>query len=543
MRPAALLVLLAAALVAVPASPAAPGRIAVGLAEGASPDAVAAELERLTGGTVDRDLLPLGALVVEVADRKAALGALDGAAAVEYVEPITRSRSIAFEPTDPLVLFQWYLGSIRAFDFWDALPPPSVDSVLVAVIDSGIDGDHPEFAGRIADTKSFVSSKATVDTIGHGTMVAGEIAATIDNAQGIAGVAFPAQLLVAKVIRPDGTTSLEAEAAAIRWAVDQGARVINLSLGGPRDPKNPANDTYSALEQAAVEYAYENGAVIVAATGNSSNGVPYPYASYPAALPHVLGVSALAQDGTTPSFSNRDAVFNDLAAPGVGIVSTFPFPLTDPGCAQPGYSICASSSLRNGNGTSFSAPLASGAAALLISERPQLTPSQTLSVLERSATDISRGGRDSATGNGRLDVYAALASLSEHLPVPDRFETNDDAGAQAFTLSGSKRRVDATIDPYDDPSDVYRVYLRSGQRLSLSLRGPGGRSTLAVWRPGTKHVTPITVIAVRTGAVVAHKAAVNPALVHRATQTGWYYVEVKAPNKTGGAYRLQIGKR
>lgn len=541
MKLAALLVLLGAALAVAPAAPGA--RIAVGLPEGASADVVAAELERLTGGTVDRTLLPLGALVVEVTDRGAALDALTGAA-VEYVEPITRSRSIAFQPTDPLAFFQWYLPSIRAFDFWETPPPPSAEAVLVAVIDSGIDGDHPEFAGRIADTKSFVSSRATVDTIGHGTMVAGEIAAAIENAEGIAGVAFPAQLLVAKVIRPDGTSSLEAEAAAIRWAVDQGARVINLSLGGVRDPKNPARDTYSALEHAAVEYAYENGAVVVAATGNSSDGLPYPYASYPAALPHVLGVSALAQDGTTPSFSNRDAIFNDLAAPGVGVVSTFPYALTDLACAQPGYSICASSSLRNGNGTSFSAPLAAAAAALLIAERPQLTPSQTLALLERSAVDVARAGRDAMTGNGRLDVYAALSALAGSLPAPDRFETNDDAGAKAYTLLGAKRRIDATIDPYDDPSDVYRVYLRAGQRLSLDLRGPnGGRPTLAVWRPGTKHVTAITAIAIRSGAVVAHETAAHPAFAYRAPRTGWHYVEVKAPKKTGGAYRLQVAKR
>jgi subtilisin family serine protease len=545
LRRAALLAALTIALAAAPVAGAATGRIAVGLAPGASPETVIAAVEALTGGTVDRSLLVLDAFVVQVADRDAALAALEGAHGVEYVELVSRSRSILFEPTDPLAFFQWYLDSIRAFDFWETPPPPPTGNpVLVAVIDSGIDIDHPEFAGRVANTKSFVGSRATVDSIGHGTMIAGEIAGALDNAQGIAGVAFSAELLIAKIIQPDGTASLEDEAAAIRWAVDQGASVINLSLGGQRDPTNPANDEYSELEQSAVEYAYRNGAVVVAATGNCIAVCPYRYASYPAALPHVLGVSALGQNGETPTFSNRDPVYNDLAAPGSGIVSTFPLALTDPSCAHPGYSICAQSSLRNGNGTSFAAPLAAAAAAVLRTERPQLTASQVMEILEESAADIATPGRDSLTGNGLLDLQAALEALSRQLPPPDRYETNDDAGSRAFTLYGAKRTISATIDPYDDQNDVYRVYVRSGQRLVLTLRGPnGGRPTLAVWRPGTKTLTRISVIAIREGRVLAHKTASNPRLTYRATRTGWHYVHVKAPAKRGGPYKLVVAKR
>ena len=106
----------------------------------------------------------------------------------------------------------------------------------VAVIDSGIDADHPELKGQIAGGTSFVGGSWQSDTNGHGTFVAGEIAAALNNGQGIAGIAFPAKLLVAKVVRSDGTISPEAEARAIRWAVDHGARVINLSFGGVRDP-------------------------------------------------------------------------------------------------------------------------------------------------------------------------------------------------------------------------------------------------------------------------------------------------------------------
>ena len=121
-------------------------------------------------------------------------------------------------------------------------------------------------------------------------------------------------------MKADGTIPLAAEAAAIRWAADNGARVINLSLGGVRDPVHPDRDTYSSLEAAAVAYASAKGALLVAAVGNGDEAFsqPWPFASYPAALPHVIGVSALTRSGNVPDYSNRDLVYNDIAAPGSG---------------------------------------------------------------------------------------------------------------------------------------------------------------------------------------------------------------------------------
>src|SRR5207244_9233057 len=111
-------------------------------------------------------------------------------------------------------------------------------------IDSDIDTTHPEVDGKILIGKIFVGGTPN-DTNGHGTFVAGEIAAALNNNEGIAGMSFPAQLIVAKVVRPDDSISLEGEAQANRWAADRGARVINLSLGGLRDPRDPSRDTYS----------------------------------------------------------------------------------------------------------------------------------------------------------------------------------------------------------------------------------------------------------------------------------------------------------
>jgi len=543
-RAAALVTVLAVvALVCAAAGRAAPGRLAVGLADGASVEEVAARVEAATGGAVDRSLEALRALLVSVEDRGVALAALQGLPGVEYVEPVGPSRSLAFVPNDPLLYAQWYVDAIQPFDFWEAYP--SFDTpVLVAVIDSGIDATHPEFAGRIVEARSFVKTKASVDTVGHGTMVAGEIAAATDNGEGIAGIGLPVKLLIAKVVGPARGISIEAEVKAIRWAADRGARVINLSLGGTRDPTNTQRDQYSALEQAAIEYAYTKGAVIVAATGNCSDVCPYEYADYPAALPHVIGVSALTQRNEVAGFSKRDKVFNDLVAPGAGIVSAFPYDLTDPACQFPGYSLCAANGQGTGDGTSFAAPLVTAAAALLISQRPDLQPSQVMSLLERTARDVSPAGRDALTGNGLLKVVDALAALQGPLPPADRFESNDDAGDDAYALFGERRTVAATIDYFDDPSDVYRVYVRASRRLEVALSGPaGGRPTIVVWRPGTKHVTDVTAIAVRSGAVLAHRSGQRPKLSYRAPRAGWYYVEVKAPKRGGGAYTLTVAKR
>src|SRR5262249_15054160 len=150
--------------------------------------------------------------------------------------------------------------------------------------------------------------------------------------------------------------------------------------GGLRDPLDPRQDTYSAAEQSAIAYAYAKGAVVVAAVGNADEApkTPWHYASYPAALPHVIGVSALAADGSVPLFSIRDKVFNDIAAPGVGIVSTLPRSLTGarPTCLDQGYSICGPPEFKSADGTSYAAAQVSAAAALLIAMRPSLAPDQ-----------------------------------------------------------------------------------------------------------------------------------------------------------------------
>jgi subtilisin family serine protease len=521
-------------------------RFAVGIARDADAGSVGAAVEQ-RGGTVAEPLDELRALLVEAPSARV----LRGIPGVRYVERLGERR-LAFSPNDPLVPRQWYLSANRTFDAWELLPP--LAPVLVAVIDSGVDARHPELARRIADARSFVGGSARVDTQGHGTFVAGLIAAEVDNQTGIAGLSPSAQLLVAKVVTRQRTIPVEAEAKAIRWAVDRGARVINMSLGGLRDPLDAARDTFSPLEADAIAYAVSRGVVVVAAVGNADQAPqqPWNYASYPAALPHVLGVSALTKNGAAPPFSNRDAIFNDIAAPGQEIVSTFPRALTArrPGCLEQGYSPCGSDEYRAAEGTSFAAPQVSAAAATLIATEPRLRPEQVTTILQRTASDVNPSsgcavcplGRDALTGWGRLDVAAALGALSSTPPPRDRFEANDDAGDRAFTLWGARARIEATLDYWDDQNDVYRIRLQRGQRLFASLTGPRGLdTTLALWLPQTKETDDLSRQDLR--ARLSSRPSPNQHLAYRAPQTGWYFLHVRLPSPGTGAYRLSLVKR
>ena len=458
----------------------------------------------------------------------------------------------AFTPADPLAPKQWYLTDDHAFDAWPT--PPVLSPVKVAIVDSGADNTIPDLAGQIVDAKSFVGGSPFVDTEGHGTFIAGEIAAKLDST-GIVGMAYSSQLLVAKVVKPDGSIPLTAEAAAIRWAADSGARVINLSLGGLRDPPHPNSDFYSPLEASAVRYAVGKGVLVVAAVGNSdeSPSSPWNYASYPAALPHVIGVSALKQNGDVAGFSNRDPVYNDISAPGVGIFSTFPLALTStrPTCPDQGFSDCGSADYLDAEGTSFSAPQVTAAAAMLFAVDPTLTASQAGTILEQSADDVNASngcsqcaiGRDRFSGWGRLDVARAVAALLQPLPAPDADEPNDDAGSQAFQLWGKTIPVSASLDYYDDPVDVYKVAIGPGEQLKAKLTAawPGADVNLVLWRPATT-----TVFGSRAKPQLRAAQSVAAGAVQQLRYTskirGWYYVEVKAAAPGGGGYSLDITK-
>jgi len=539
------LVAIAALALALPGAADA-ARFAVGVVPGADRARLSRELEARTGGRVE----PLAPFAVVLEARSAAgVGELAG---VAYVEPLgSRGRRLAFAPTDPFFVRQWHLGAVQAFDAWPQRP--TLPGMRVAVIDSGIDAGHPEFVGRIAAAQSFVGGTVR-DNHGHGTFIAGLIAASLNNGEGIAGMAFPAQLLVAKVVRSDGVVPLDAEARAIRWAVDNHARVINLSLGGVRDPLDPGRDSFSPLEASAVEYAVRKGVVVVASVGNGDQAPeqPWRYASYPAALPHVLGVSAVARDGSVPAFSNRDPLYNDIAAPGDELFSTLPRSLTAlrPTCEAQGYSDCGPPEYRRPQGTSFAAAIASAGAVLVRAAWPDLRREQIVGLIQRSATDMTQetgcrrctDGRDATTGWGRLSVAAAVDAPSSRIPAIDQYEPNDDARARAVPVRRRTVNLRASLDFWDDQDDVYAIRLRKGGRVAATLTGKTTADmNLFVWRPETKRIRDARSL---SGVLVRSRAPGAVEFVKfTAPRAGVYYLHVKMSEPGSGSYVLRVVRR
>lgn len=271
---------------------------------------------------------------------------------------------------DPLRPQQWGLDRIGAKPGM-----PSGDGVVVAVVDTGVDGTHPDLEGRVLEGVDLVEGgDGRVDPNGHGTHIAGIIAAVADNGIGVEGVTPGAYILPVRVLGPDGVGDHATIAEGVVWAVDRGADVINLSLGGP--------ESSEALEYA-VSYAVERGVAVVAAAGNDGPG---SQEVYPAAYPGVVGVAASSFDDSPTLFSSTGP-WVDLAAPGLGIVSTLP---------GGGYGWLS--------GSSQAAAFVSGAAASYLSAGGADASRR----LVETARDVGPPGRDDGTGWGVVDLSAAL---------------------------------------------------------------------------------------------------------------------------------------
>jgi len=293
---------------------------------------------------------------------------------------------VAASLPDPLLAQQWGVFAIGADSVWSTT---TGSGVTVAVVDSG-SGPHPDLTANLLVGKTYFGLAESpdgndVDSQGHGTHVAGIIAAASNNGIGGSGVAPSAKILPIHVLDANGQGDARDVANGVRFAADSGAKVINLSLGGA---------TESATLTQAITYATEKGALVIAAAGN---GGPTSAPKWPAALDLTIAVTAVDSANRAASFNQRGD-YIDLAAPGVSIIST------------------ANGDYAAQSGTSMAAGFVAGAAALLFAAEPRVTNTQVRDILLTTATDIGEPGRDLVFGAGLVNMVAALQALRQLYP-------------------------------------------------------------------------------------------------------------------------------
>ena len=330
---------------------------------------------------------PVGRDVVKLTGADSAPDLLKKAKADPAVElaSLNYRRRISAIPNDEFYRLDQhaYLTTSRVAQAWDL--SKTTGGQVVAVLDTGVDAGHPDLVGHLVPGFNATSPRrGPIDDHGHGTMTLGIIAAGANNGVGVAGVGWNAKAMPVKVLASDGSGYDADIAEGIDWAVAHGAKVINMSLGGP------GNDPVLG---AAVQRAIDAGIVVVAASGNDGNAVP----SYPAAYPGVIAVGATDETGTLTDFSNYGSHV-DIAAPGRNILSTGPRSLTPSGWLP--YWYCT--------GTSCSSPIVAGVAALVKNKWPTLSPAQVEQRLKVLSRDAGPRGTDPYYGAGNLDAYAAL---------------------------------------------------------------------------------------------------------------------------------------
>jgi len=290
-------------------------------------------------------------------------------------------------------------ADIDAVEAWDVTT--GNQEIKIAILDSGIDQDHPDLFGKIEFNANFTTSNTVDDHYGHGTHVAGIAAASTNNTVGVSGIGYNSKLMNVKVLGDDGSGAYSWIANGIVWAVGNGAKVINMSLGGSQR---------SSTLQSAVNYAWENNVVIVAAAGNSNN----PSRTYLAYYNNCIAVAATDNKDVKASFSSYGK-WVDVAAPGENIFSTFPnhsFVIQDKYGRSNNYDF--------GSGTSMATPYVSGLAALVWSTEYGTDNSAVRSRIESTADEVL--GTGSYWKWGRINACNAVGgncSIVEPPPDPD----------------------------------------------------------------------------------------------------------------------------
>lgn len=355
------------------------------------------------GSAEDRASAEAGATVAEIGDTSAtsALGLFDRSLAEQALRDAPEIgwvehagvRRFDLVPNDPFYVpgggapGQYGPRAVGLEQAWDVtIGSPRV---IAAFLDTGIGAGIADFAGRIVSPYSALHGSTRAadweDIEGHGSGTAGVAAAQGDNGEGVAGAAWGVGIMPVH-LSDTGSSNVEDEIEGLLWAVEHGADVINLSLGS-EEPE--------LAELDAIRYAIDSGVTVVAAVGNAGPGVGV---QYPAGYPGVISVGATDRVNNVVDFSNSGPSL-DLVAPGDEIVTW--------AADEVGYFIVLAS------GTSFAAPMVTGIVTLMLTEAPDLTPPQVVTILRETATDLGPAGRDESYGSGLVDADAAVAAAME----------------------------------------------------------------------------------------------------------------------------------
>lgn len=344
-----------------------------------------ATIHKQLGATTKRHIGPLDVDVVQVDSADSVGETIQKYKAhgeVEYVEPNYLAKHF-LTPNDNLFSKQWQLQKIGAPQAWDS---SQGGFGPIAIVDTGIMASQTDLSGHVLPGYNFVSGNTdTTDDNGHGTHVAGIVSAATNNGTGVSSIGFQGSLLPVKVLDNTGAGTYGDVASGIIYAADNGARIINVSLGGPSS---------SRTMQDAVKYAASKGAIIVAAAGNNANNSPV----YPAAYPGVIAVSASDQNDSLASFSSYGSDIY-VSAPGVNIISTY---------SSGGYATMS--------GTSMAAPLVSGLIGLALS-KGSTTVSTILGDLRSTSDKVGPYGYDQNGWNqyfgyGRVNAAKLLGTAA-----------------------------------------------------------------------------------------------------------------------------------
>lgn len=333
-------------------------------------------------GARDADEIPgIGVHILDLpyqANEHAFVNAFQGRPEVEFAELDHIVQPADITPNDPSYYKEWHLTKISGPEAWSTTT--GSNQVTIAIIDSGVDGTHPDLASKMVPGWNFYNNNSdTSDAYGHGTGVAGAAAALTNNGTGVASVAWACLIMPIRISDASGSASISNIANGIRWAADHGARVANVSFGPIAN---------SSTISSAAQYLQSKGGVLTVSAGNSAT---FDSSSDD---PSMMVVSATDQNDVLASWSNRGNNV-DLSAPGVSI-----------------YTTMRGGIYGSGSGTSFSSPIVAGLAALVFSANPNLTPGQVTNILKSSSDDLGSTGWDASYGSGRVNAARAVCAAT-----------------------------------------------------------------------------------------------------------------------------------